>query len=456
MEGRQLGTSERIPWFPLLGTFGDAAMAAIFTEAAAIADWLAVERALAATQGELGLLRPEEVRAVLEAATPDRVDPVALRAGTTVVGYPILPLIELVSAGGSPAGSVVHLGATTQDIMDTALALQLDRASDRLAELVEAAGDALAGLTETFAGAVMAGRTHAMQAVPTTFGAKCAVWLSEMTRHRRRISEARAEVGAVSLFGAAGTGAAFGARAPEIRTAVAARLGLADADVPWHTARDGIAAWGFAAALAATTCGKIAREVIDLGRTEIGEVREAGGRHRGASSTMPQKANPIASEVIVAFSTLAASRVTDLLAATQGGHERAAGEWQIEWDALPGVATAAAGALASTVELLRGLSVDADRMLANLAADGGLIMAEAAMIALAPGVGRMRAHDLVYDAASAARRHGVSLEVALRAAVATDPALAAIPIDGIFRPESYLGETDRVCAAAVTAWRATS
>ena len=447
--------TDRTPWLPLIGTFGDETMAGIFSEAAAIAGWLAVERALAEAQGELGLLRGEEVRAVVDAAVADRVDPGALRRRTRVVGYPILPLIELVAEAGTEAtGAAIHLGATTQDIMDSALALQLVRASDRLSELIAAIGDALAGLVESHQGTVMAGRTHAMQAVPTTFGAKCAVWLAEMTRHRRRMAAARAEVGVVSLFGADGTSAALGPRAAEVRAGVAERLGLADTAISWHPARDRIAEWGFTAALAATTCGKIAREVIALGRTEIGEVREAAGHHRGASSTMPQKANPITSEVTVGLSSLAAGRVGDLLLATQVGHERAAGEWQLEWDALPSLACSAAGALAATGELLRGLSVDAARMRLNLGADSGLVMAEAAMMALAPVLGRMRAHDLVYAAAAGARRDGVSLDVALREAMAGEPALVGVTLPASLLPEDYLGDVELACASAVSAWRA--
>jgi 3-carboxy-cis,cis-muconate cycloisomerase len=445
---------DRIPWLALTGTFGDVPMATIFSEAAAIADWVAVERALAEAQGALGILRPDEVDTVLSASQFERVDPVALREATTVVGYPILPLLgQLSAAGHGAAGAVIHLGATTQDIMDTALALQLLRASDRMAALIGMAGDALAEIVISHRDTVMAGRTHALQAVPTTFGAKAAVWLDEMTRHRRRVGAIRVDVGVVSLFGAGGTSAGLGPHSVEVRTGVATRLGLADAAIPWHTARDRIAEWGFILALASTSCGRIAREVIALGRTEIGEVREEAGHHRGASSTMPQKANPISSEVILGFSSLAMSRVGDLLAATQVSHERAAGEWQIEWDALPSLACAAAGALATTVALLRGLTVDPERMRANLAADGGLIMSEAAMMALAPTLGRSNAHDLVYGAAIAARRDEVTLETALRVALVGDPTAGGVALDGSFRPEDYLGEAGRICDTAVAAWR---
>ena len=198
-----------------------------------------------------------------------------------------------------------------------------------------------------------------------------------------RLDAVRARAVVVQLFGAAGTAAALGPDSRAVRHGVAKRLGLGVVDVPWHTARDAVAELGFVLAAAAATCGKLAREVVELSRPEIGEVREEGGHLRGASSTMPQKANPIGSEAVVGLSILAAQHAGALLASMQGTHERAAGEWQAEWDALPLVSAAAAGALAGARRVVAGLSVFPERMRANLDADGGTIMAEAAMMALA-------------------------------------------------------------------------
>ena len=260
---------------------------------------------------------------------------------------------------------------------------------------------------------VMPGRTHAQPAVPVTFGGKLAVWLAELTRHRQRLRAARERAVVVQLFGAAGTAAALGPQSRAVRHALAERLGLGTVDVPWHTARDGVAETGFVLAAAAGTCGKLAREVVELSRPEIGEVREEGGHLRGASSTMPQKANPIGSEAVVGLSILAAHHAGALLTAMQGTHERAAGEWQAEWDALPLTCAAAAGALAGARRVVAGLSVFPDRMRANLDGEGGSIMAEAAMMAVADVVGRADAHAIVSEASSAARGEGLSLRIAL-------------------------------------------
>src|SRR5690606_31799111 len=181
----------------------------------------------------------------------------------------------------------VHLGATTQDVMDTGLALQLGSALDRLDQLLSEVGDLLCGLVESHRDTLMAARTHGQQAVPTTFGAKLAVYLGEFTRQRQRFIDVRPRVARLSLFGAGGTSAGYGDRVTELRRLVAEDLGLYSSDVPWHVARDALAEYGFVCAATAESCARFAREVIDLSRTEIGEVREADGYLRGASSTMP-------------------------------------------------------------------------------------------------------------------------------------------------------------------------
>ena len=303
----------------------------------------------------------------------------------------------------------------------------------------------------------MAGRTHGQHAVPITFGGKLAVWLAELERHLQRLRSARGRAAIVQLFGAAGTGAALGPEIRELRGRLAAHLSLEMVDVPWHTARDGLAEVGFVLAAVAATCGKIAREVIELSRPEIGELKEAGGHLRGASSTMPQKANPIGCETVVGLSVLAAQQVPALLAAMQAGHERSAGEWQVEWDAIPGIAAAAAGALAGAAGVIGGLQVFPERMRANLELEGGLIMAEAVMMAAAPMVGRGQAHDLVYEACATARREGLILAEAIRREL--DPKLVATlpPLETLLDPAQYLGETDAIVTTALERWtRATT
>lgn len=433
------------PFTLLTALFGDQATAAIFSEERTVRSWLETEAALAAAQAECGVLDREVAEAIAAACTLDNVDLGKLWEGARNVGYPILSLVRMIDAAlPAPAAGHVHLGATTQDIMDTGLALQLGEAVDRLLELVEAVGDALAELVERHRGTVMAARTHGQQAVPTTFGAKIAVHLEELARRRRRLAALRPEVARISLFGAGGTSAALGPEAPAVRTTMARLLGLEPADVPWHVARDGIAEFGLACATLSASCGRFAREVVALSRTEVGEVAEPDGHHRGASSTMPQKENPIGSEAVIGMSVTAAALSSSLLGAMEPRHERAAGEWQVEWEAIPLLAGLAAGCALNAGAVAAGLRVFPDAMLANLERDSGFLMAEAYMMRLADELGRERAHDLVYDAVRDARRDGRSLEESLAARDAGFEPIA---------PGEYVGDPDVACDAALRAWR---
>jgi 3-carboxy-cis,cis-muconate cycloisomerase len=437
---------------PLVDVFGDQEVIRLFSEESLVAAWLEVERALADAQAELGVIPSDAAREIAAVAVPKHVDLAALREQTLVVGYPILPLLDQIVQRSPAAGRHLHRGATTQDVMDTGLALVGSRALDRIESVARILGDRLATLADEHRLTVMPGRTHAQPAVPIAFGGKVAVWLSELAGHVERLRSARARLAVVQLFGAAGTAAALGPRSRDIRHAVAGRLGLRAVDVPWHTTRDGVAEAGFALAALAGLCGRIAREVVELSRPEIGELREEGGHHRGASSAMPQKANPVGSEAVIGMSLLAAYHAGALLAALQGTHERSAGEWQVEWDAVPAVFAAAGGAVAGTARIVVGLRVFPERMRANLELDGGTIMAEAAMMAVGEVLGRAEAHAAVYEASTLARSEGVSLAEALRKTLAHD-VLAALPaLEEVLAPDAYLGETDAIVTAACEGW----
>jgi 3-carboxy-cis,cis-muconate cycloisomerase len=293
----------------------------------------------------------------------------------------------------------------------------------------------------------MAGRTHGQQAVPTTFGAKLATFLRQCQRLRADLVELRPACCLVSLHGAAGTSAGLGPRADEVRAVMAQLLGLVTPDGPWHVTRDGLAAFGAVCARAAALCARLAREVIDLSRTEIREVSESAGHHRGASSTMPQKANPIDSEAVVGMAVNVAATVGSLYRAMEAGHERSAGEWQIEWHALPQVAVLSAGCLLVAERVVRQWSVFPERMAANLELEQGRTLAEAYMFQLAPELGREGAHDLVYLAATTSKARGIGLRESLEE--------AAAGLDGIaeIRPADYTGQAGQEARRAVADWR---
>lgn len=435
--------------FPLLTrVFGDPDTAQIFSEEQTIQGWLAAEAALARAQAEAGVIEAAEAEAIATAATLECIDADLLWREMRNVGYPILPLVRMIVAAlPSGVSARVHYGATTQDIMDTGLALQMRDAADRLDRLVLAFGERIAERMDEHRFTVLAARTHAQQAVPTTLGMKLAVVLGELARQRSRLARARAEVAQVSLFGAGGTSAALGEAAVAIRAQMGAILGLGVSDVPWHVARDSVAGFVLTCASICATCARFARDVVDLSRTEIAEIAEPDGHHRGASSTMPQKANPIGSEVVIGMAGVAGAVASSAYQAMQGGHERAAGEWQIEWETVPLVAMLAAGAARAAAEVAAGLQVFPDTMRRNLEQGGGFVMAEAYMMQLAPTLGRERAHDAVYEAVREARSEAETLEAAMgRLGLIDegDPPLAF---------EDYVGQPDVACDAALAMWR---
>lgn len=432
--------------------YGDDVAAGLLGEEATVASWLKVEAALARVQARLGVIPSAAGEAIEDVCRRIVIDRARLWEESRIVGYPILPLVRMIDAA-LPVGlrGHVHLGATTQDIMDTGLVLQVVAVLDRIEEHITAAGDALAVLVARHRATVMAGRTHGQQAVPTTFGAKCAVQLAELTHHLESVRRVRASVACVSLHGAGGTSAALGPSAARVREDLATELGLRTVDVPWHATRHRLADVGSTVALMTGTAVRFAREVATLAMSEIQELAEAGGHHRGASSTMPQKQNPILSEAVIGLG-LACQAMAGLgVRGMEAQHERATGEWQAEMIALPDVLHLGASCVARLRDLIDVLEVDEVRMRANLDVDAGLIMAEAFMMALAPALGRERAHDVVTAACGEVRTGRASdLREALGALLPReergDLALADL------QPSSYLGETEAICTSALGSW----
>ncbi len=422
-------------------TFGTAAMRALFSDRAMVQRYLDVEAALARAQAKVGIVPPEAARAITAAAKVERVDWDRLSARTQVVGYPILPLVEQLSTwpeGG--LGQWSHWGATTQDIMDTADVLQIRDALDLIATDLDAVAAALAGLAEAHAETPMAGRTHLQHALPVSFGYKAATWLSGIDRHRARLTQLRPRVEVVSLAGAVGTLASLGMNnGLATQAALAAELGLAVPPITWHSIRDGFAEVTGFLALVAASLGKIGYDIMLMMQTETGEVMEPFRPGRGASSTMPQKRNPIGSELMLAAAKIVREQHSLMLDAMVQDHERATGQWHVEWQALPTAFIVASAGLRAAREVLEGLEVRPGRMREVLDATGGLIVAEAVMMGLAPKMGRQVAHDVVYACCRAALTEGTPFLDAL----AADPRIAAVmdraALARLVDPANYLG-----------------
>jgi 3-carboxy-cis,cis-muconate cycloisomerase len=378
--------------------FGTAEMRAVFADEALVARFLEVESALARAQARIGMVPASAAAAIDAASSTMVVDLEALRRDTEIVGYPILPLVRQLADAAGDAGGYVHWGATTQDIMDTASVLQI-RAALRI--VMRDLGDLreiLAGLALKHRMTPMAGRTHLQQALPITFGYKTAVWLAAIDRHIERLQQALPRILVGQLAGAAGTLASVGADGLEMQRLFCAELGLAQPVITWHVARDGIAEAVALLGLITGTLAKIATDVSLMASTEFGEVSEPFVPGRGASSTMPQKRNPISSELMIAAAKAVRQHVATVMDAMVQDFERATGPWHLEWVSLPESFLLSAGALANAKFMLAGLVVHEDRMQANLGLTHGLIVAEAVMMAAAPKMGRQVAHDRVYTA----------------------------------------------------------
>ena len=429
--------------------FGTAAMRTLFSDQALIQRYIDVEVALAKAEARVGVIPAEAAVIIARESTIDRIDFEHMRHETDIVGYPILPLVHQLVGMCGEAGRYVHWGATTQDIMDTAVALQVRDALDIVGEDVRVLRKTLADLALKHRDTPMAGRTHLQQALPITFGYKAAIWLAMFDRHQQRLSELRPRVAVVGFGGAAGTLASLGEKGFEVQRALAEELNLGVPATTWHVARDGFAEAINLLALITGSLGKIALDIMIMASTEFGEVYEPFVKGRGASSTMPQKRNPISSELMLAASKAVRQHAGLMVDAMVQDFERATGPWHAEWIAIPESFILTAGALHQAKFALGGLIVDTQRMKVNLGISKGLIVAEAVMMGMAPFIGRQQAHDIVYDACRSANENGSSLADALAAMPEVMKHFDRATIDRLTDPENYLGLAPQMVDRAI-------
>jgi 3-carboxy-cis,cis-muconate cycloisomerase len=431
--------------------YGTDAMREVMGEAAFLSHMMEVEGALARAQARLGMIPAEAAAAISTAAAqPERLDLPALARATRNTGYPVVGLVkQLTALAGPEAGRWTHWGATTQDIMDTALVLQLRRAFALLEGDLHRLNAGLARLAAAHRETVMAGRTHLQHALPVTFGYKVAVWLDPLVAMQERLAQLRPRLLKVQFAGAAGTLASLGDRGREVTAELAKELDLICPALPWHVARDGLAEAVCWVGLLCGALSKIATDVMLMMQTEVAEVAEPHQEGRGGSSTMPQKRNPISCEYILAQSRGVHALVPQMLAAMAQDHERGTGPWQAEALATGQAFVLAHGALAQAVLIAEGLTVDAERMRRNLESTGGLIMAEAVMMGLAEALGRGEAHHVVNHACDVALAERVPLAEALMREPAVASRLDRAAVERLTDPMNYLGAAREFVDAAV-------
>jgi 3-carboxy-cis,cis-muconate cycloisomerase len=419
--------------------FGTAEMRAVFSDENLLKCYVEAEVALAGAQGRLGVIPREAADAIAKLAPTVTLDREALKHEAENVGYPILGLVRQLAERLGEAGRYVHWGATTQDIMDTGTVLQIRAALAIIERDLAVVSAALASLAQKYRDTPMPGRTHLQQALPITFGYKCAIWLSMMDRHAARLRELKPRVLVAQLGGAAGTLASLGDKGVEVRREYARQLKLGDPPITWHVARDAVAETVSFLGLLTGSLGKIGFDIMLMMMTEIGEAFEPFASHRGASSTMPQKRNPISSEILLANAKAVRQHAALMLDAMVQDFERATGPWHVEWMAIPESFILTAGSLAQAKFMLEGLVVDESRMRANLELTQGLIVAEAVMMGLAPHLGRQQAHDVVYEACREALAQRRSLFEVLNANPKIAAALPEDRLRALCEPANYLG-----------------
>lgn len=405
---------------------------------------LDAESALTRAQAALGLAPTGAATAVTAAADPGRFDVRSLAERSRAGGNPVIPLVaDLTKEVGEEYGPYVHRGATSQDIMDTATMLVASRTLDLVLTDLTRTEQALSRLAAAHRDTAMPGRTLTQHAVPTTFGLKAAGWRSLVLDARDRVRAVRDTL-PVQLGGAAGTLAAFTAYGAEdalaLPDAYARELGLTAPLMPWHTLRTPIADLAGCLAFAAGALGKVAADVLVLGRTEIAEVSEGSG---GGSSAMPHKANPVRSTLIAATARRAPQLAAVLYGSLVAEDERPAGAWHAEWEPLRELLRLVGGAARDAVELAEGLRVHPDVMREHLDLTHGLIVSERLSAELAPLLGRTRAKELLTEVARRTYAEGRPLTELL----AEEPELKDLDLSALTDPARYTGSagalTDR-------------
>jgi len=425
--------------------FGDSEINELLTDEAYVRALVEVEIALARAEARLGVIPSGAAEQICSGAQWNKIDIAALAKGTTRSGVPIIALVqEIRRVVGGEAAPYVHWGATTQDIMDTACVLQLRAALKLYKEKLVELARHLSELANRHRVTVLAGRTHGQQALPVSFGLKVATWLAPLIRHAERLDEISPRLLVVQFGGAAGTLAALGDKGLAVMHGLAEELGLGAPVMPWHAQRDNLVEFAGWLSLLTGSLGKMAQDIILLAQTEVGEVSESAEEGRGGSSTMPQKSNPITSELILAAARTNASLLSALHQAQIQEHERATHGWQVEWLTLPEMIVLTGGALKHAGYLAKNLQVDQRKMRENIAHANDVILGEAAVFALAKTMPRSKADELVKKACAIAVAEGKPLIEVVKKLTASIIPGDTVDWRALAAPENYLGETEKI------------
>jgi 3-carboxy-cis,cis-muconate cycloisomerase len=430
--------------------FGTDEMRSIFSDESRIQAWIDTEIALAKAQVKTGVIPNGVDENIAKVASLYNFDLAAMKEDFDRVGFPILPFVkQLTKLCDAETAKWVHYGATTQDILDTGMVLQMRKGIEILENDIERILSALSSLAKKHRNSVMAGRTFQQLAAPITFGYKAAVWLDEMLRHRERLCQIKERILVGQCAGAVGTFATLGEKALAVQEVMMEHLKLGTPKITWHTSRDRWSELISFHALLGSTLAKIANEVAILMRSEVGELSEPFETGRGASTTLPQKRNPISCEPIIANAHRLREMASSQMIAMIQEHERGVGQMHIEWMVIPESFILLSGSLHLTKFILENLWVDTNNMRKNLDIGGGLLMSESVMMGLAPKVGKSKAHHLVYAAAGRAMDNGTTLREELVNDNEICKNLTVQEIDALIDPSNYVGSAGEMVDAVL-------
>jgi 3-carboxy-cis,cis-muconate cycloisomerase len=431
----------------------------LFSDKEMIGAMLRFEATLAEAQGELGIVPTPSVLSIKNGCKISLLNITVIKNDILLAGNAAIPLVKelirVVKVHDAEAAKYVHFGATSQDVIDTAMVLQLQKAIVFFEKNLKILQKHLINGVEVHKNTVMIGRTLLQQARPITFGLKMAYWLEGINRSIERLSEMKKRVLVLQLGGAVGSLSGMDGKGLEVAETMSKILDLTQNSklktqnlklktqnskpIPTHTQRDNFAEVATTLGILMGTLGKIAKDVTLMMQTEVGEVFEGAAEGKGGSSTMPHKRNPVTATAILANANRVPALVSSMLSAMVQEYERSAGLWHSEWAVLPEIVKLTAGALERSIDLIAHLEVDKDRMLENINATNGLIFAENISLALAPHIGKPEAHDLVEKACKMSISKKQNLKAVLEHNEIVKQHIPPSVFDGFFDPKNSIG-----------------
>ena len=426
--------------FLILGNnFSTREMRAVWSEQNRLEKQVDVEVALAKAEGELGMIPADVADEIVKKADASKLSLQQIADEAAKAKHSLMSTINALQKQVGEAGQFIHYGATTQDIVDTATVLQLKQSFAIVERDTKLIAIELKRLAKQYQYLPMVGRTHGMQALPTTFGFKLAVWLDEFVRHLQRLTEIKQRVLVGNISGAVCTYASMGKFGPLIEARALSSLGLNTPNIGWQAARDRFSEYASVIALISGTLGKIGNEFYNLMRTEINEVEEPFSEGKIGSTTMPHKRNPAALEGLASLTAPLLKSVALIHESMKVEHERDAMSWRAEWIALPEINLYISAQLQTALTILKGLKVNSDRMLENLLMQNGLLLSEKVMFEIGKRLGKQTAHHLVYNCAM----HAFEQNRAFKDILLDDPLLnkefTVAELDSWLEPMNYLG-----------------